>query len=162
LPAAISIVSAEEAALNFHSRFDSKGKLYKYTIVNRKSRSPLLEKHADYLSYDLNISAMRKACRYLLGKKDFRSFQASDKKEKDSIRTVKKIEIVSRPPLVEIYVQADGFLYNMVRNIAGTLIEVGRGRFKPETVKEILEKRHRPSAGQTAPAKGLCLEKVFY
>ncbi|MDP2981551.1 MAG: tRNA pseudouridine(38-40) synthase TruA, partial [Candidatus Omnitrophota bacterium] len=148
--------------LKFHSRFDSQGKLYKYTIVNRKSRSPLLERYAAYFSYDLNIPAMRKASKYLIGKKDFRSFQASGKKEKDSVRAVKKIEIVSRPPLVEIYIQADGFLYNMVRNIAGTLMEVGRGRFKPETVKEILEKRHRPSAGHTAPAKGLCLEKVFY
>ncbi len=162
LPAAISIVSAEEAALKFHSRFDSQGKLYKYTIVNRKSRSPLLERYAAYFSYDLNIPAMRKAGKYLIGKKDFRSFQASGKKEKDSVRAVKKIEIISRQALVEIYVQADGFLYNMVRNIAGTLMEVGRGRFKPETVKEILEKRHRPSAGHTAPAKGLCLEKVFY
>lgn len=162
LPRRISIVSAEEAALKFHSRFDSKGKLYKYSIVNRKSRSPLLERYAAYFSYDLNIPAMRKAGRYLIGKKDFRSFQASDKKEKGSVRVVKKIKIILRYPLIEIYVQADGFLYNMARNIAGTLMEVGRGRFKPKTVKEILEKKHRPSAGHTAPAKGLCLEKVFY
>lgn len=162
LPRSISIVSAEETALKFHSRFDAKSKLYKYTIVNRKSRSPLLYRYAAYFSYDMNIPAMRKAGRYLIGKKDFRSFQASDKKEKDSIRTVKRIQVISRPPLIEIYVQADGFLYNMVRNIAGTLMEVGRGRFKPETVKEILGKKHRPCAGHTAPAKGLCLEKVFY
>ena len=73
-----------------------------------------------------------------------------------------KIKIVSNPPVIEIYIQADGFLYNMARNIVGTLIEVGRGRFKPEKVKEILEKKSRPLAGQTAPAKGLCLEMVFY
>jgi tRNA pseudouridine38-40 synthase len=158
----ISIISAEEVSLKFHSRFDSKSKLYKYTIVSRKSRSPLLDRHAAYFSYDLNVIAMRKASRYLVGRKDFKSFKTSDKQEKDSVRTVEKINIVSKPPLVEIYIQADGFLYNMVRNIAGTLMEVGRGRFKPEEVKKILEKKHRPSAGHTAPAKGLCLEKVFY
>lgn len=158
----ISIISAEEAALKFHSRFDSEGKLYKYTIINRKTRSPLLERFAVHFSYDLNILAMKRAAGYLTGKKDFKSFQASDKKEKDSVRTVKKIKIISRPPLVEIYIHADGFLYNMARNIAGTLMDVARGRFKPEEVKEILKKKYRPSAGHTAPAKGLCLEKVFY
>ncbi len=163
LPRRISIISAHEVPFKFHSRFDSKGKLYKYTILNRKSRSPLLERHSAFVPYDLDIAAMKKAARHLVGKKDFKSFQASDKKEKSSsVRTVAKIEIVAKQPVIEIYVQADGFLYNMVRNIAGTLIEVARGRFEPGKVKEILEKKHRPLAGQTAPARGLCLEKVFY
>ena len=190
----ISIISAEEVTLRFHSRLDSKGKLYKYTILNRRARSPLLEKYAAFVPYGLNIIAMKKASGYLIGRKDFKSFQTSDKKEKDSVRVIKKIEIIERSEsfptshpeehirgvyperqrraqcklrdegsrIIEIYIQANGFLYNMARAIAGTLIEVGRGRFKPEKVKEILEEKHRPSAGQTAPAKGLCLEKVFY
>jgi len=162
LPKRISIISAEEVSLKFHSQLDSKGKLYKYTIVNRKARSPLLERHSAFVPYDLNINAMKKAARHLIGKNDFKSFQAKDKIERNSVRTIEKIEIVSNPPVIEMYIQADGFLYNMARNIAGTLIEVGRGRFKPENVKEILKKKHRPLAGQTAPAKGLCLEKVFY
>ncbi|OIO34591.1 MAG: tRNA pseudouridine(38-40) synthase TruA [Candidatus Omnitrophica bacterium CG1_02_40_15] len=162
LPRSISIISAEETALKFHSRIDSEGKLYKYTIVSRQSRSPLSSRYAAFVPYDMNIAAMKKASKYLIGRKDFKSFQASDKKEKCSIRTVKKIEIISNLPIINIYIQADGFLYNMARNIAGTLIEVGRGRFKPEKVKEILAKQYRPLAGQTAPAKGLCLEKVFY
>lgn len=162
LPRCISIISAEEVIFKFHSGFDSTGKLYKYTIISRKSRSPLFERCAAFVPYDLNITAMRKAAGYLIGKKDFKSFQAADKKERNSVRVVRKIKIVSRLPLVEIYIQADGFLYNMARNIAGTLIEVGRGRFKPRYVEEILKKKHRPLAGQTAPAKGLCLEKVFY
>ena len=162
LPHRISIVSAEEVSLKFHSRFDSKGKLYKYTIVNRKSRAPLMERHSAFISYDLNIGAMRKAARCLIGKKDFKSFQAIDKIERSSVRTISKVKIVSNPPAIDIYIQADGFLYNMARNIVGTLIEVGRGRFKPEKVKEILVKKHRSLAGQTAPAKGLCLEKVSY
>ncbi len=158
----ISITSAEEVSPGFHSRIDSKGKLYKYTILNRRTRSPLLEKYAAFVPYDLNIIAMKKAAGYLIGRKDFKSFQTGGKKEKDSMRVIKKIEIISRPPVVEICIEANGFLYNMARAITGTLIEVGRGRFKPEKVKEILEKKHRPSAGQTAPAKGLCLEEVFY
>ncbi len=178
LPRQISIISSEEVTFKFHSRLDSIGKLYKYTIINRKSRSPLFERYSAFVPYDLNVIAMKKAAMYLIGKKNFKSFQASDKKERRSIRTVKKIEIIEgsgcfpapHPEersdegshVIEIYIQADGFLYNMARNIAGTLIEVGRGRFKQEAVKEILEKKHRPSAGQTAPAKGLCLEKVFY
>ena len=162
LPHCISIVSAEEAPLKFNARFDSKGKLYKYTIVNRKSRAPLMGRHSAFISYDLDIETMKKAAKYLIGKKDFKSFQAIDKIKRSSVRTVSKIKIVSNPPVIEIHIQADGFLYNMARNIVGTLIEVGRGRFKPEKVKEILEKKFRPLAGQTAPAKGLCLEKVFY
>lgn len=162
LPRRISIISAEEAPVKFHSQFDSTGKLYKYTIVSRKARSPLLERFSAFVPYDLDIEAMRKSARYLIGKKDFKSFQASDKKERGSIRTIEKIEIVSDLPVIEIYIRADGFLYNMARSIAGTLIEVGRHRFKPEKVKDILEKKYRPLAGHTAPAKGLCIEKVYY
>lgn len=162
LPRSISVVSIETVPLRFHSRFDSKGKLYRYTILNRKARSPLLERYAAFISYDLDISMMKKAAKLLLGKKDFRSFQASDKRKRGSVRTVRAIKIISKPPIIEIDILADGFLYNMARNIAGTLIEVGRGRFKPEQIKEILEKRRRPLAGHTAPAKGLCLEKVIY
>ena len=162
MPGSISVTSAEDVKLEFHSRKDSKGKIYKYRILNRRMRSPLFSKYAAFVPYNLNINNMKKASRYLIGRKDFKSFQTTDKKEKASVRTVKKIQIISNPPIIDIYIQADGFLYNMARNIAGTLIEVGRGRFKPEKVKEILAKRHRSSAGQTATAKGLCLEEVVY
>lgn len=162
LPKDIAIVSAEEVKPSFHAQFDAKKKLYKYTIVNRKVRSPLLKRHAALVSYDLDIGSMKKAAGYLKGKKDFKSFQASDKKKRGSVRTVTRLDVVYSPPLIEIYIEADGFLYNMVRNITGTLIDVGRGKITPESVKEILTKRHRSSAGQTAPAKGLCLVKVFY
>lgn len=162
LPKDIAVASAEEAAGDFHARFNAREKLYRYTIINRKIRSPLLQRHAALVSYDLDIKAMRKASKYLVGKKNFRSFQASDKKEKSSVRHVKRLDIVDKFPIIEIYIQADGFLYNMARNIVGTLIDVGRGRIRPEEVKIILSKKHRPCAGSTAPAKGLCLVKVFY
>ena len=158
----IAILSAEDERPGFHARFDVSKKLYKYTIINRRVRSPLLTRYAAFVSYDLDIRAMRKAAKNFIGKKDFKSFQASNKKERYSVRTITRCEVISRPPIVEIHIQADGFLYNMVRNIVGTLIDVGRGRIKPGRVKEILSKRHRSAAGQTAPAKGLCLVKVFY
>ena len=162
LPKDIAILSAEEVKPGFHSRFNAKEKLYRYTIINREVRSPLVNRYATIVSYDIDLRAMRKGASYLIGKKDFKSFQAVDKKEKDSVRKITRLSITSKPPLIEIYIQANGFLYNMVRNIVGTLIDVGRGRTKPEIVKEILKKKHRASAGQTAPAKGLCLVKVIY
>ncbi|MBU1006501.1 MAG: tRNA pseudouridine(38-40) synthase TruA [Candidatus Omnitrophica bacterium] len=162
LPKDIAVILAEDAGDDFHARFDAKEKLYRYTIINRNTRSPLLNRYAAFVYRELDADAMKKAAKYFVGKKDFRSFQASDKKEKDSVRTVTRCDIVVKPPVIEIYVQADGFLYNMVRNIAGTLIDVGRGRTKPEEIAEILSKKDRTTAGQTAPAKGLCLVKVSY
>ncbi len=158
----IAVLSAEAVKPGFHARFDAKKKLYRYTIVNRKVRSPLSNRQAALISYDLDIRSMRKAAKYLIGKKDFKSFQASDKKRAGSVRTITRLDIYCRPPLIEIYIQADGFLYNMVRNITGTLIDVGRGRIFPEEVLDILAKRHRSLAGQKAPAKGLCLVRVSY
>lgn len=162
LPDDIAILSAEDVKPQFHARFDVKQKLYRYTIINRKERHPLLKRYAAFVSYDLDINAMKKAVRYFIGKKDFKSFQATDKRKRNSVRTIKRLDIVDKLPVIEIYIQADGFLYNMVRNIVGTLIDVGRGRIKPEAIRDILFKKSRPVAGQTAPAKGLCLVKIFY
>ncbi len=174
LPKDIAVLSAEEVGSDFHARFNAKGKLYRYTIINRKTRSPLLKRYAAFVSYDLDITKMKMAAKYLVGRRDFTSFQASpaqgpkiscgsgDKRKRGAVRTVKRLDIVSSPPLIEIYIQANGFLYNMVRNIVGTLIDVGRGRIAPEKVNRILARRCRSEAGQTAPAKGLCLLQVFY
>jgi len=162
LPREIVILSADDVPLDFHSRYDAKKKLYRYRIINRDCRSPLLQRYAVQVPYRLDIKALRKAARYFLGKKDFKAFQTKDKKEKNSIRTVSRLDIFSKKGLIEIYIEADGFLYNMVRNIVGTLIDVARGRLKPEDVKEILSKKKRYLTGYTAPAKGLCLVKVCY
>lgn len=162
LPKDIAVVSIEAVPQDFHARFKAKEKLYRYTILNRNVRSPLLRRHAAQVYYDLDVKAMRKAAKYLLGKKDFKSFQAGGKIGKSSVRDIKRLDIIDKFPMIEIYIRADGFLYNMARNIVGTLIDAGKGRIRPEEVKTILSKKHRPSAGSTAPAKGLCLVKVFY
>ena len=162
LPKDIAIVSLDEVNIDFHSRFDAKGKLYRYSIIDGDIRSPLLSRYVAFIPYKLNVKDMKIACKYFIGKKDFKSFQASDKKHRPSIRTIKRLDIKEKDNIIEIYIKADGFLYNMVRNIIGTLIDVGRGRTRPEYVRNILSKRHRSFAGQTAPANGLCLVKVFY
>jgi tRNA pseudouridine38-40 synthase len=105
---------------------------------------------------------MRRQARYLLGRHNFRAFAASDGKKRGYWRTIKRIKIDKRGALLYIEIEADGFLYNMARNIAGTLIDMGRGRVFPGGLKRILLSRERSLAGPTAPAKGLCLVKVKY
>lgn len=162
LPKDISISKIKEVGLNFHSRFDAKSKIYRYTILNSRYPSALLRKFAYFCPYPLNIRLMRQEAKALLGRHNFKSFQATDKKERGPIRTIKKLGIVANGNLVLIDIEADGFLYNMARNIAGTLIEIGRGRFAQGSLKKILLAKDRKFAGPTLPARGLCLLKVRY
>jgi tRNA pseudouridine38-40 synthase len=162
LPLDISIARVEEKNLNFHSRFDTKSKIYRYTLLNRKYRSAFLRNTAYFYPHPLNTELMRKESKVLLGRHNFKSFQASDKKTREVTRTIKKIDITKDKDLILIDIEADGFLYNMVRNIVGTLIEIGRGRFSKGSLNKILHSQNRGMAGPTVPAKGLCLLKVKY
>ncbi len=162
LPKDIAIKKAEEVPLKFNSRFNTKAKLYRYRIFNSKTRSPLVQKYTALITYALDISKMRREAKSLIGRHNFKSFQGSNKRSKNSIRNLKRLDIVKKAKFIDFYIEADGFLYNMVRNIVGTLIEVGRGRFPEGSLKEILSSKFRGSAGPTAPPKGLCLLKVRY
>ncbi len=162
LPSDIAIIKIEEASLDFHSCFDAKSKLYSYTILNRSFRSALMRDRVYFYPYSLNVGVMQKAARALLGKHDFSSFQASGRKAKSALRTVKKIKVLRSGCFIRIDIEADGFLYNMVRNIAGTLLEIGRGRLEVRDMKRILRSRNRQLAGPTLPAEGLMLIKVNY
>lgn len=162
LPRDIVIKAAEEAPLNFNSRYDAKSKVYRYTILNCSYPAALYRDYFYYVPYRLKLSTMKREAKFLLGRHDFKSFQAADKKERSSIRTIKKLTIKRMGDFIEMDIEADGFLYNMVRNIVGTLIEIGRGRFKPGSMKKILRAKDRDLAGPTAPAKGLCLVEVRY
>ena len=162
LPKDIRVSKVEEAAAVFNSQFDAKAKAYRYTIVNSDFMDPFLRRFAAKCFYRLDINAMKKAARHLLGRHDFRTFQAKDVRRRQAVRTVKKIRIEKSGNLIYIDMEADGFLYNMARNIVGTLIEVGRGKMAPDDVREILKKLDRRLAGPTAPAAGLCLVKVKY
>jgi len=162
LPEDIAIIKAEEVSVDFHSRFQAKSKLYRYTILNRNYPSAFSRNQVYFFPRLLNIELMREESKVLLGKHDFKSFQASDKKKSDSVRTIKKLRITKDKDLIYIDIEAGGFLYNMVRNIAGTLIDIGRGRFNKGYLKKLLYSKNRKLAGPTAPAQGLCLLKVKY
>lgn len=158
----ILIVSAESVSLKFDSQRSARSKRYRYTVTTARFADPFIRHFTARFSYPLNIRSMRRAAKVLTGRHDFKAFQASGSSELKTIRTIKKIGIEKHGDLVYIDVWADGFLYNMARTIAGTLLEIGRGRMSKEKIKDILLKRDRRSAGPTAPARGLCLMNVEY
>jgi tRNA pseudouridine38-40 synthase len=162
LPDDIVIIGSREVPLDFHARFDAVSKTYSYQILNRPIACAKNRFYQYHIGYKLDYASMQNAADMLLGKKDFRSFQAKDKKNRRSIKEIKRISVKKRGSNIRIDIQADGFLYNMVRNIVGTLIEVGRGRIKPIALKAILQAKDRTKAGPTAPARGLCLVSVKY
>lgn len=162
LPKDISITGIRRAAEDFNAQFSAKRKLYRYTICNREERNPFLDRFSVHIPRRLDINAMKKGARLLLGRHDFSSFKGSKGATMTQVRTIKKISIKRRGNFIIIDIEADGFLYNMARNIAGTLIEIGRGKIKPAGMKKILSARDRSKAGPTAPAKGLTLIRVKY
>jgi len=162
LPRDIKISGIKEARPDFHSRFSSKAKIYRYTILNRSHSSPLMDGKVFFYPHPLNLRLMREEARALLGRHNFRSFQASLGKERNPVKTIKRLVITKNKDLIYIDIEADGFLYNMVRNIVGTLIQVGRGKSVKGCLKKILLLKDRRLAGQTLPAQGLCLLKVKY
>ncbi|OGX30162.1 MAG: tRNA pseudouridine(38-40) synthase TruA [Omnitrophica WOR_2 bacterium RIFCSPLOWO2_12_FULL_51_24] len=162
LPKDIVVKEVRDVPLKFNSSRDAKSKLYVYTILNDPAGCALSRGYVRHVPYKLNLNLMIGAAKCLLGRHNFKSFQAADNRKRSSVRTIKRLEIKKKGDLIKIEVEGDGFLYNMVRNIAGTLIEIGRGRFKPGSMKKILKAKDRKLAGPTAPAKGLCLVEVKY
>ncbi|MBN1406035.1 MAG: tRNA pseudouridine(38-40) synthase TruA [Candidatus Omnitrophica bacterium] len=163
LPKDISITDAQYADDDFHSRFCAKSKIYRYTILNRSPRSPFLDKFSLRIPYRLNLALMKKEAKVLLGKHDFKSFKASGIIEKNTTRTIRAIKInKDKNSIITIDIEADGFLHHMVRNIAGTLLEIARGKLPEGSMEKILGAKDRKAAGLTLPAKGLCLMEVKY
>jgi len=162
LPEDICVAEAREAAADFHSRFAAKSKAYRYTILNRKYPSALLKNAVYFYPYPLDIKIMQREVGVLLGRHNFKAFQASGSITGRTVRTIKRIRILKEGDLIRIDIEADGFLYSIVRNIVGTLIEIGRGKLSPGSLKKILLSKDRKTAGPTAPARGLCLVKVNY
>lgn len=162
LPEDIVIKSSEEAGADFHARFCAKNKTYKYLIYNSTFPSALLRNRAYHVSHPLDVEAMRKAGGHFLGRHDFSAFKAAGSDVESFERTVKELSIHKNENLIEILISGDGFLYNMVRIIAGTLIEVGTGKLSPEDVPSIILSGDRKKAGRTAPAHGLYLVGVEY
>ena len=162
LPEDIRIKKAEDIHPDFHARFSARSKRYRYAIVNDSFVSVHLRRFCSLVRYPLDLSKMRRAARYLLGRHNFRSFQAVDKRERHPVRRILRLDIRKSGNLIYLDIEANGFLYRMARNIVGSLIEVGRGRLAPEDIKRILRAKNRIYAGPCAPAKGLCLMEVKY
>lgn len=163
LPKDIVIVRSDEVAPDWHPRYQGNiTKTYEYHIYNGKSSNPLRRHYAAYVSFPLDIEKMREGARYLVGEHDFVSFCNVRTNTEDTVRTVESIEISREDAEITIRITGNGFLYNMVRIIAGTLIRVGRGFYTPERVKEILEAKKRTEAGVTAPPNGLVLVEIIY
>lgn len=162
LPDEIAVRQIEEVPASFHARYSVKTKTYEYRILNSYIRSPLLNGQVYQYVYPLNLSLMKKAARLLLGRKNFSAFQAAGSPTKSSIRSVKQISMRRRGDEIKFLIEADGFLYHMVRNIAGTLLEVGRGKISLKDFQQILKRKNRARAGPAVPALGLTLISVKY
>ena len=162
LPEDIVIVKSEEVASDFHPRYCDCSKTYEYHIINTRIPVPTKRLTNYFVSYNLNIEDMRKAASYLVGEHDFVSFCNVRTDVENTVRTITELDILTNGDEITIRITGDGFLYNMVRIIVGTLIRVGRGFYEPEKVKEILEARDRKVAGVTAPPQGLMLMKIEY
>ncbi|WP_343338157.1 tRNA pseudouridine synthase A [Terrisporobacter petrolearius] len=161
LPKDISIIDCQEVSDDFHSRYSATGKIYRYLIYNKPYRSPLYKDISYHVRYDLDIEEMRVEAQSLLGTHEFKGFMSSGSSVKDTVRTIHNISIEESGDLIALEVEGNGFLYNMVRIIVGTLVDIGRGRIdKP--LEEIIASQDRGEAGHTAPAHGLFLKKVHY
>lgn len=162
LPKDIRVTGAWEVSDDFHARYDAKGKRYIYTIYNSPHSSALLYNRTMHVPQALEFQKMRAAAQYIIGTHDFKAFCAAGSYVKSTVRTVSRLEIAEELPLIRIIIEGNGFLYNMVRIIAGTLIQVGIGKLEPEALAQIIQRRSRAAAGFTAPAQGLMLDEVFY
>lgn len=162
LPDDISILSCEEVLENFHARFDCKGKEYIYKIHCSESKNPFASDLMLHYRRKLDLDAIRKASSYFVGTHDFSSFCADCTNVSTTIRTIYSLKIENYDDTVIVLVKGDGFLYNMIRIIVGTLIDVSEGRFLPDDIPEIITAKNRLRAGRTAMAHGLYLNRVFY
>ena len=162
LPEDIRIQESRQVPDDFHPRHTDCIKTYEYRIWNDTFENPVNRLYSHFVYGSLDIHAMQDACKYIIGEHDFTSFCASGTQVQDKVRNVHSIEIIEEDKMITIRVTGNGFLYNMVRIIVGTLIRVGRGFYEPEKVKEILEAKDRKAAGVTAPAHGLMLMQIDY
>lgn len=162
LPRDIAVKSVREVPFEFHARYDCVSKRYKYLILNSKYRSPFFENRALHYPFDIDVKALNLEAKDFLGTHDFSSFCSADSSVDEKTRTVKDIGLVRNGDTVEFYIEADGFLYNMVRIIVGTLLDINSGRLEKGSISGIIEKKDRKYAGKTAAACGLYLDKVNY
>ncbi|MCI0597214.1 MAG: tRNA pseudouridine synthase A, partial [candidate division Zixibacteria bacterium] len=167
LPSSVAVRRVEEAHADFHARYDARYKMYEYRIWNDPVHSPLEAVRAYHVPYPLDVKKMRRGAGLLRGRHDFRSFSGSQGlngkgKGKNTVRTIRRFQVLNRGSLLIFRIEADGFLNHMVRNLIGTLIEMGRGRLDGQELKRIIKQKDRRAAGPSVPARGLTLISVTY
>lgn len=162
LPTDIIVLEVDIVPDDFHARFHTTGKEYRYIVARSKLRDPFKRNYAYHYPYPLNVEAMREAISYLIGTHDFTSFCSAKTEVVDKVRTIKEMDFEESDDFLVFRFVGEGFLYNMVRILVGTLLDVGSGKMSPHDMSGILDKRDRSFAGKTAPAQGLYLWKVFY
>ena len=163
LPVDLAVPALAPAPPTFHARRDARGKHYRYRLWTRRIRDPLRARYSHHVPIALDLPAMRRAARAFAGTHDFRSLCAAGSAPTSTVRRLTRVAIEGEARgEVRVEVEGDGFLRHMVRNLVGTLLEVGSGRRDPDSVPELLARRDRSAAGPTAPARGLCLVRVDY
>lgn len=158
----IQVKKVQEVSVNFHAQKSALSRLYRYIIYNHPFPNPFYRNFSWHIPFSLERENMREASRYLIGRHDFSSFLAQGSPVYSPVREIEKVVFFGKGRFMVIYIRADSFLYRMVRNIIGTLVEVGRARLSPIEVKKILDARDRAAGGPTAPPQGLCLVRVRY
>lgn len=162
LPDDITVKKAFEAEDDFHGRFSVRRKTYVYRILNTEFPDPFKSKYTWHYKYPLDIEKMKEAAAYIVGEKDFICFMASGGQVKTTVRNVDELKVEKDGDEIVITISSNGFLYNMVRIITGTLVYVGCGKLKPVDIIEIINSKDRRKAGITAPPNGLYLKNVEY
>ena len=162
LKKSIVIKSAEEVEENFHARYNCKGKKYKYIINNSEQGTAIYRGLECHIPQKLDIEKMQEAIKHFEGEHDFKGFKASGTSSKSSVRTIYKAEVKQEGERIIIELTGNGFMYNMVRIISGTIVDVGLGKIKPNEIPEIIRAEDRTKAGKTLPAHGLYLAEVYY
>ncbi len=162
LPKDIAITACEEMPLDFHARFNCKGKEYIYLIHNSEIRNPFYENTIFRSWYPIDAEKLNKACKDYVGTHDFKSFCATDTDKTETTRTIYGFSVTRQGDIVKFSVSGDGFLYNMVRIMVGTLLFINDGKLAEDSIPEIIAAKDRSQAGKTVPPQGLYLNKVFY
>ncbi|SFV85010.1 tRNA pseudouridine synthase A [hydrothermal vent metagenome] len=162
LPADVNFTWAKRVNNDFHARFGAHARRYNYKIYNTKVRSAIIDKHSLWEPRDLDIDAMQKASKYLLGEHDFSSFRGSLCQAKSPVKTIEFIHLTKEGDKILLDIKANAFLHHMVRNIVGTLLKIGRGERPIEWIQEVLNAKDRTKAGATAQPQGLYFIKAFY
>lgn len=163
LPDSVVVLDVREVPLDFHARYNAKGKRYIYRVLNRTERDPFYVGRALHYKYAIDTELLNKASKDFIGSHDFTSFCTLDKREKgDFVRTIQDFSVTRKGDIVEFSVEGNGFLYNMVRIMVGTLLSINEGKLSTDSIPEIIKAESREAAGPTAPPQGLYLNKVFY